>query len=203
MDETTTPEELARALFGASRAFPQAAPRIIERLKQIVPEDSPEFGAVREMAWMRIVNQAVETSFQGQKSFSPQKFITGLRNALTDNKTLMSEVFTPEQIAQMRRFGVAVERTITPADARNNSRTGWVLIQQAREFFKSLMAGAAFLQGGALAAGATRTGLNIAEDVLGARGARSAVRTGVLPAPRSTLLPALGGAAGSQSSPNQ
>lgn len=203
LDETTTPEELSRALFGAAKMYPQAATRIVSRLKQIVPEDSPEFGAVREMAWMKILSQAVDTTLKGEKSFSAQKFVTSVKTALNDNTTLMRELFTKDQIAMMQRFGAAVERTILPKDAGQPSRTAYVLIQQAREFFKSIATGAAFVNGGPVGAGVTRFGLDAADTALSTSGARANIRNRSLPAPRSVTVPAVGAGVAGQNSPNQ
>lgn len=190
LDQSTTPEEIARGIFGAARAYPQSATRIVTRLEGMFGADSAEMAAVREMGWMKINSDAIEESLKGEKSFSPRKFISSLRTALKDNETLMAKLYTPEQAAKFKRFAVDVERSITPADAQNPSRTAWALSMMARDFFRNVMTGAALMNAGPTAAVLTRGAMEVGQETLSRLGARSAVRPG-LPAPRSALMPAL------------
>ena len=64
LDQSTTPEEIARGIFGAARAYPQSATRIVTRLEGIFGADSAEMAAVREMGWMKINSDAIEESLK-------------------------------------------------------------------------------------------------------------------------------------------
>lgn len=199
LDESTTPEEIARGAFGATTAYPQAAARIAGRLKSVLGEDSAEFAAFREMGWMRIVRSAVDEGVDGKgASFSPRKFVTALSKAINENDSLMKELFTADQLAKFKRFGVEVARLVPPDKfVGNSSRTAWEMIANARQFGINLISGGAALKGGPVAGAATRVGLGAADSLLTSRAARRSINPR-LDAPRNIGVPAISGAAAVQ-----
>lgn len=183
---------LVRELVGSAQAFPKAMPAIVKRLKETLP--AVEFSQVRQLVWLNIVNQGTDTSLSGARSFSPKRFTSALKKALNDNRVVMREVFTPQQIGQMQRFGAQVERIIKPDTVGNPSRTAYELARIARDYFAQFLGG---MVAGPVGAAAGRGATAAADATLSRAAARRAVQPTIPTRPPSGLM-GLGPAAGMQ-----
>jgi hypothetical protein len=169
-------DNLARSLLGAGQVYPQSMSKVIDRLKSVLPEE--EFTNVRQMAWLHIANRGIDTAIGGGKSFSSQKFATSLQKALNDNRVVMGKIFSPAQLAEMRRFGTIVEKTITPKDALNPSRSAFAFAGLMRDFFRNSLSAGATIASGPVAGAATNIGMREIQKISSKSAARRMANPG-------------------------
>ena len=198
LDPQTSPEEVAKGLFGLTRAYPSNSPRIISKLQEALGDQG--MAEVREMGWTTIVDKAITDSVQGgNRALSAQKFVTAFQKAMKENLTALKQLYTPDELAKMRRFASLAERAIRPTT--NPSGTAAGLSTMARDYGKQILTVLGFAQG--LGPGiATRVGLDAAEKVVGARQARRMLNPRD-PRGRLPLVPAALGGGGSGAESNR
>ena len=198
LDPQTSPEEVAKGLFGLTRAYPSNSPRIISKLQEALGDQG--MAEVREMGWTTIVDKAITDSVQGgNRALSAQKFVTAFQKAMKENLTALKQLYTPDELAKMRRFASLAERAIRPTT--NPSGTAAGLSTMARDYGKQILTVLGFAQG--LGPGiATRVGLDAAEKVVGARQARRMLNPRD-PRGRLPLVPAALGGGGSSAESNR
>lgn len=127
--EDVTPEEAINYVFGKSRlgSSPDSV-RIVKRIKQIVGEDGPEIAALKEAAWLKLTKDV------GKENFSPTKYKNELNRVFEENNSLMQELFSKSEMAEMRRFRDAVMKTVTPESLKNPSKTAYTAKRLIREW---------------------------------------------------------------------
>ena len=195
LDPRTTPEEVAKGLFGLTRIYPSNSSRVIAKLQEALGDQG--MAEVREMGWTTIVDKAVTDSVQGgNRRMSPQKFVTAFKKALKENFSALQLLYSPDELAKMRRFAGLAERAIRPTTNPSGTTAG--MSTAIRDFAKQYFTVLGFTQG--LGAGvATRVGLDAAEKVVGAGQARRMLNPRD-PRGRLPLVPAaLGGASSAES----
>lgn len=195
LDPQTAPEEVAKGLFGLTRAYPSNSPRIIAKLQEALGDQG--MAEVREMGWTTIVDKAITDSVQGgNRMMSPQKFVTAFQKAMKENLTALKLLYTPDELAKMRRFAGLAERAIRPTT--NPSGTAAGLSTIVRDYANQYLTVLGFMQG--IGTGiATRVGLDAAGKVVGASQARRMLNPRD-PRGRLPLVPAaLGGASSAES----
>ena len=198
LDPRTTPEEVAKGLFGLTRIYPSNSSRVIAKLQEALGDQG--MAEVREMGWTTIVDKAITDSVQGgSRRMSPQKFVTAFKKALKENLTALKLLYTPDELAKMRRFAGLAERAIRPTT--NPSGTAAGLSTIVRDFAKQYFTVLGFTHG--LGTGiATRVGLDAAGKVVGARQARQMLNPRD-PRGRLPLVPAALGGGGSGAESNR
>lgn len=186
-DENMTPENVINNVIGRNGLGQnEASVAILRKIKTVVGEDSPDWLAMKEAAWLRLAKDI------GTDQFSPSKFRTGINKVMETNRSIIDELFTPDEVAMMHRFRDDVMRTVTPDNARNPSKTSYNNSRLIREWLGRL--GTMFTFGGNPAGGAIFFTLKRAPEVMGTRGARGAVRGAGPAIPNSPALvaPAIG-----------
>ena len=108
VNEDLTQEESLNLIFGGSQmGFKPKSGAITRQIKNVLGEQSPEFKSLKEEAILRLVkNQSDSTTFSGAK------FNTALEKSLKDNPTLMRELFTKEELIDLKKFA-RFSKTIT------------------------------------------------------------------------------------------
>ena len=171
----TTPEQVTRALFGMQQVFSGNSNAIINRIKEISPEKIPQ---LQELFWMRMV-EPVKTTKLGQQGLTKDgkgRLRTTILKNLKENKTVMENLFNPEQIAKMKRFAATIDRAITPTD--NPSGSGYVVGRLARQFLEKIGVPIAFVTGNPAAGIAIKAGASTAGNIASGRSAAKAIRSG-------------------------
>lgn len=92
LDAGVRPETIAQTMFSKKGAIVNKTAPIVSKLKEILGPDSPEFQNVRELAIKRL--------FSGKDSATLK---TSLRNALTDNPSLMNDLFDKKDLGFLSR----------------------------------------------------------------------------------------------------
>jgi len=186
--EDMTPEQVINNVLGR-RGLGQldASVQILERLKKIAGEGSPDWQALREAAWLRLSKEV------GSDGFSPQKFTTRLNKVMDENQSIMRTLFSDDEMNMIQRFRDDVMRTVTPAGATNPSKSGYTAARLIRETLGRL--GTMFTFSGNPVGGAIFFGLKRAPSVMGHRSAKRAVQGMSRGLPRAPYFGAVGAAA--------
>jgi hypothetical protein len=146
IEEGRTGEEIANWLMGASTAGQAGrAARVAFEVKKVLGADSQEWQTLRQMAVMKAFNPTRGTGNQalfksvGEFTKSP----------------LSRQLFSPEEIGQLRRFAATVGRTVTDPRATNRGQSGYEIGRMLNSILPQLGLGAAGA-GGAYATGDNR-----------------------------------------------
>lgn len=145
-------------------------------LKKFVGEDSEAWLGLRQAAWRRLV----ETS-DGSAGLAPRVMAQRIRE-FTDGKGagLARRMFSPEELAEFRRFGASVQAAVKPdGSARpNGGGKAGMIAGKALDGISALLAA----QAGGLPAGAAvftgRFGTRLLQDGVAARAARRSFEGG-------------------------
>jgi hypothetical protein len=169
VQQDLTPTETMNVVFGSSKLGDnQTASRIVSRLKNIFGEGSPEFERIRAAGFSRLFQDS-------QGNIKPAATIVREIDELTMGKgsAVANELFTKNQIKQLRDFRASVARTVTPAEAKNPSKTGYEIARGLEDLTQALGLGGVIertLSGDPFGAAAS------ASTMVGARQARPAVQ---------------------------
>jgi hypothetical protein len=156
-----TPTDTMNVIFGSSKLGDnQTAARIASKLKGIFGEGSEEFERIRAAAFSRLFQESTGEIKQASKIVREIDELT-----MGKGSAVAKELFTKDQIKQLRDFRSSVARTVVPAEARNPSKTGYEMARLFEDvgrvggvynMFQGLVGGDAALaaMGGASAAGA-------------------------------------------------
>lgn len=122
--EDVTSEQVANWLYGADIVSPNLnSPQVAARIKGILGADSPEWQAVRAAAFKRLV-----TDLGTGEVRSPALLIKRIDNFLNNKGGSLSQVlFSEGERNRLKALSTVLKRTVTPADAKNPSRTAWAL----------------------------------------------------------------------------
>lgn len=138
VEKDVTPGEVANYLIGSAKAGERGVSvRLAARLKGILGDDSPEWGALKQATWFKLVNgDNGDAAALGAQAISQRvlKFASG------QAEPFAKVLYSPAEIAQMRRFAVAVGQTVTPKNVRNDSGSGYEVARAAGDVAKSFSA---------------------------------------------------------------
>lgn len=141
-----TPEETANAVFNAISGNPGNASRVIQAIERIAGPDSDSMAAIRQGVWQKLTQNA-----EGKDQPGAQKIAQGLSEFLNGKgRSIAERLYSPEQLAQMRRYATALKMTVVPPNARTNSDTAPALLAALNKY-----GGAVAAMLGAAADGAT------------------------------------------------
>lgn len=128
--QDATAEEVANWLYGADIASPSlAAPKVAQRIKSIVGEDSDAWKAVRASAFERLTLNP-NTGDKRTALVMSNRIDQFLNNK---GQTLSRVLFSDEQISELKRFSDVLKSTVTPKAAQNPSRTAFTLMNSIKK----------------------------------------------------------------------
>jgi hypothetical protein len=121
--EDRTGEEVAAWLLNASNAGQSGlAARSAAKISSILGRKSPEFEALRQAAWVKMVNP---TRGEGNQAVS-----TSIKNFVDGNGAALSRtLFSAKELGQMRRFASVLKSTIPDARATNRGQSGYEILR--------------------------------------------------------------------------
>jgi len=101
-----TDEQVINSVFGASNSFGNlAGVRMARRFKNILGPDSTEWTSVKQAAFMRLMRYSPD-----QKTISGSKTLTAIRESITKNKSLMTELFSSQELSLINRLATQIKR---------------------------------------------------------------------------------------------
>lgn len=175
IDEDASTDDMVRWLFSSGKlGSGKFNSTIAKGLKDILGEDSAEWGMVRQAAFRQLWQKPEGTVQYGPQAISSRVF-DFLNNPAT--RGLAREVFSPQQQSQMRRYATALKRMVPPEGAVNHSGTAYENARLVREAFNGLLTAVGASGGGAPGA----MGAMATARAVGAVRDRSAARALVTP----------------------
>jgi hypothetical protein len=129
-----TPTDTMNIVFGASKLGDnQTSARIVGKLKTLFGEGSLEFENIRSAAFSRLFQDSIG-------NIKPTSTIVREIDELTMGKgsAVAKELFTSKQVKQLRDFRSAIAKTITPAEAKNPSKTGYEIARLGGDVARTL-----------------------------------------------------------------
>lgn len=123
--EDRTGDEVASWLLGATNSGQAGrSARLAAEIARTLGRNSDEFEALRQAAWVKIVNP---TRGQGNQAISRSinDFVSG------PGAPLARVLFTADEIAKMRRFGNVLRITVPDPRATNRGQSGYELLRAA------------------------------------------------------------------------
>lgn len=129
-----TPTETMNIVFGASKLGDnQTSARIVNKLKTLFGDESLEFENVRSAAFSRLFQDSLG-------NIKPASTIVREIDELTMGKgsAVGKELFSPQQLKQLRDFRSAVAKTVTPAEAKNPSKTGYEIARLGADIARNV-----------------------------------------------------------------
>ncbi|WP_416398150.1 hypothetical protein [Allohahella sp. A8] len=141
VEKNPTDAEVIKSLFSTSSFSNSAAENLAKKYKEILGADSDAWNQVRQAALDTLIKTTTSTAGdRSVRAVSGTQTLNSIRQAMKQNDRLMKELFTPDEIAEVRRFALLVQQSQPPL--KNASGTTSVLIEEG------LKAGAAGKFGG-------------------------------------------------------
>jgi hypothetical protein len=104
VDANPTDEEVINSLFTTSGFNKAGAANLAKSYKTILGDDSEAWNMVRQAAFKNLVKANNEGVISGAKT------MTSINKAMELNASLMKEIFSPEELAKIKRFSALVKR---------------------------------------------------------------------------------------------
>ena len=215
-DPAITPIEVINYALGSKVVGAGGVPiRMIQRLKKIMniskiddaAFENADFVGLRTATLQRIFENSINTT---TRKFSPEVLVRQFNEVFKNNKAFMAELFTKQEIAQLRKFVGVVKNTLAPRDLVNLSNTSSTLMRAmqsgTRGFLGAAMINMGFGINGLLA---VRNAFDRSLDIIGQNQAKNLVQKqltggarkitegiGRSPAPLATVPSGVSGVAG-------
>lgn len=126
-------EEVANMLFGSSSTISnRAGEQIARRLRDVLPQGSEGWDAIRQAAFLRMIQ--TET---GGQVVSPVMTLKAFDQAMTKSGGMLKELFTADELSRMRRLFAHAARTRSPVQGSppTGQRVLTAVYGRARELF--------------------------------------------------------------------
>lgn len=171
--DNPTDVEVVNALFGSGNFNKASGARMAERFKNIIGGDSPEWGAVKQAAFKKLVKT---TKVNGTDVISGSQTLNAIDDSVSKNPELMNQVFSKEEVGMIRRFALQVKRTQPDLvrSRENPSGTAQVAVKSIADFAKRVSA--IFGASGEPALFVTSKGVEISRGLTSGAKAKAAVR---------------------------
>ena len=171
------PNRITGDLFGSGLPGSRPGSAAYARsLKRFVGEDSAEWSGLRQAAWRRLVEKP-----DGSAGLPPREMAKRIMEFTSGKGSgLAKAMFSPEELAEFRRFGNAVQTTVT-ADGKALPNGGGVGGKIAAKSMDAITTALGFHLGGFAGAGAAYTGrygTRLLQDGVQARAARQSFQGG-------------------------
>lgn len=177
VEDDLAPDQVAGWLYGSSRNIGGGQTSLVAaRVKSILGEESPEWGAVRRAAWDHIT-----TATDGRTPLGVQAVQSNISELVSGKgQTLSRELFTSDEIKVLKEFRNMLTVLVPPRKATNASGSGYQVERGMQAMLQGAAAMAGSSLGGPLTGAATGGAVKAGSSLRGAIQARSAV-SGVVP----------------------
>lgn len=105
--DNPTDEQVINSLFTVGGFNKPGAAKMAQRYKELLGADSTEWNMVRQAAFKQLVKT---NNVNGAEVISGAKTLTAIQKALESNKSLVSELFSGEEVLKLKRFANLVKR---------------------------------------------------------------------------------------------
>lgn len=108
VESDPTGEQVMNALLGANNLSNKAGAQMAARFRDILGKDSEGWQAIRQEAFRRLIKT---NKVNGEDIISGQQTLKAISKAMDENESLMTTLFTPQELGTFRRFAAHVKRT--------------------------------------------------------------------------------------------
>lgn len=131
VEREPTPEEVANYLYGGTKVGAAGrSVRVADRLKDVLGPDSPEWAAIRQGAWQRVLGPMEAGPAVSAKRIAD--FVMG------DGQSLSSRLFSADEKAEMMRLANVLKAISTRPGTVNPSNSGNRLAGLARQSISAI-----------------------------------------------------------------
>lgn len=136
--ENPTDEQVINSLFTVGGFNKAGAAKMAQKYKGLLGAESEEWNMVRQAAFKNLVKTK---SVNGENVISGQQTLSAINKAITSNKSLIGELFSPDEVSKLRRFALLIKRTEPdlPRSRENPSGTSQKLIKEAVNMLRTVM----------------------------------------------------------------
>ena len=187
VDEDASADDMVKWLFSSGKmGSGRFNSTIAKGMKDILGDSSDEWAMVRQATFRQLWQKP-----QGTVQYGPQAMSSRIDEFLNSPATraLSREIFTPEQIAKMRRYSGALKNMIPPEGAVNYSNTAYENARIVRQAFDGMLTALGAAGGGAPGA----VGTMVTKKAVG--GAKNAIQGRALLTPGGTASQPFGAGA--------
>ncbi|WP_444909359.1 hypothetical protein [Microbulbifer sp. TRSA005] len=121
----STPEEVVNKIIGGTGKKQGAA--IVEDFKRLFGEDSPEFGALRQSAFMNIFGPAFKVAEDGSLQLSRGSYINRLSDQLKNNESNLRALFDESEVNRWNKFASELRKLQEDVRKKNFSGSAYHL----------------------------------------------------------------------------
>ena len=126
-----SPEKIANWIYGNAslgKPYTNQSIKVIERIEKLFPKGSEGWDVLVDGAFLRLVNSSFRK--EGAKEvFSPELFVKSVNESINGKgRNISNAIYTKEQKKALLDFSKEVNKTITPKDAINTSKTATTLV---------------------------------------------------------------------------
>lgn len=195
VERDVTAEEVANWLWGAHTIGASGTSvRVVEKLRQVLPPET--FGEIRAGAWRRVTEKT------GGGEYGTQALSSRLDQFTTGNgSTLAKALFTPAELAQMKRFSAALKIMTPPPGATNPSKTAYGIARLGQDVARAMTTAMGFAQGGVAGGIGAQLAGAAASSLPNAARAAAIAAPKPLPSPSARIQRGAGVAAGAVAGP--
>jgi hypothetical protein len=124
-NDPLTPNDVADALYGKAGTDPGTANvGVANRVKNILGDQSPEWSAVKQGLWRRLVEKG-----EGQPEMEPGTIATRLMKFLNaDGREMANAVYSPQEREMIKRFAELQRQLQPPPSTVNRSETSTLVV---------------------------------------------------------------------------
>lgn len=193
-----SPEDMVSRIMGATTAQSKTAGHgALDIVEATFGKESQEWSGLRQALWKLTTDKP-----EGMTDFGPQRLSERIFDMTSGRGASISErLFTPNEMAEMRRLGTLLKAIVPPKGTDNPSGSGGVIMSaMARQLFMTIGAAVGSSFGGMAGAAVGATAGQGLQQIVNARNAAKAVKLFNSPAAqekaRSSLLGPLARKAG-------
>jgi hypothetical protein len=118
-----TPEEMIDDIFGATFSKKGSAATVRD-FKLIFGENSEEVGALKQAAFYKLFNKALNFTDDGLE-VRRGNYINAIRDRIKNNRSSLEAIFSESEIKRFDDFANALEKIKTPSNIDNPSKSGF------------------------------------------------------------------------------
>lgn len=123
-----TPEMTMNYIFGRSKLGAKlVSAKIVKRLKTILGESSEEMNALKDAGWTKL------TTGREGRTLDPAAYVENFDDLFTKNKSLLEELYTPEEVVSMKSLRDALD-AMNLSSAAQKRQAGIIISSISRIF---------------------------------------------------------------------
>lgn len=131
IDGTATPQETSQAIFGAVNSNSSGnVVRALKAISKIAGPESETVSAIRQGVWQKLTKNAEGKDQPGQQKVAQaiNEFLNG------QGKEVAKQLYSPEELALMKKYADAIKLTVIPPRAATRSDTAVGLLAALNKY---------------------------------------------------------------------